>query len=100
MIYIFDVDGTVLSLVPPQQYQLAKPILARILQVNELYDSGHYITYWTGRGSDTGQDWYEYTRAQLLQHGCRFHEFHTRKPHYDIWVDRKAQNAENFFRAT
>jgi len=100
MIYIFDIDGTVLTKVHNSQYQNAKPLPGRIEQVNQLYDQGHYITYWTARGATTGQNWYDFTRAQLLEFGCKFHEFHTKKPHYHVWVDDKAQNAEVFFKAT
>lgn len=100
MIYIFDVDGTILTTVPSGYYAAAKPIPERIAKVNQLYEQGHYIVYWTARGSTTGQDWYDFTRAQLLEYGCKFHEFHTKKPNYHVWVDDKAQNAETFFKAT
>ena len=100
MIYIFDVDGTILNSVQNSDYRNALPIPGRIEHVNRLYDSGHYITYWTARGATTGRDWYEFTRKQLVNYGCKFHEFHTRKPHYHVWVDDKAQNAEQFFQAT
>lgn len=100
MIYIFDIDGTILTSVHHHDYQNARPIPGRIDRVNQLYDAGNYITYWTARGSESGQDWYDFTRQQLLNYGCRFHEFHTRKPHYHIWVDDKAYNAQDFFKAT
>jgi hypothetical protein len=29
--------------------------------------------------------------------GCKYHEFFTKKPHYHIWVDDKAINANEFF---
>jgi len=100
MIYIFDVDGTILTTVDAHDYHNARPIPGRIERVNKLYESGNYIIYWTARGATTGQDWYAFTEKQLRDFGCRFNEFHTKKPHYHIWVDDKAQNARDFFKAT
>lgn len=97
MIYIFDVDGTVLTSVPHSRYADAKPIPGRIERVNQLYDAGHTIVYWTARGAQSGGDWYEFTLQQLKSFGCKFHHFYTRKPHYNVWVDDKAQNADQFF---
>ena len=38
-------------------YNLARPIQMNIDKINRLYIQGHLITYWTARGSRTGEDW-------------------------------------------
>lgn len=100
MVYIFDVDGTILTNVEDGDYRKSRPIPGRIERVNQLYESGNYIIYWTARGATTGRDWTQYTEQQLRGFGCRFNEFHTKKPHYHVWVDDKARNADDFFKAT
>ena len=99
LVYIFDVDGTIL-LTTNSKYADCVPIPGRIEQVNALYAMGHRIIYWTARGATSGIDWYEFTKQQLDDFGCRYHEFYTRKPHYHVWIDDKAVNAQDFFKAT
>lgn len=99
LVYIFDVDGTIL-LTTTGKYADCVPIPGRIEQVNALYDVGHKIVYWTARGATSHTDWYNFTKQQLDDFGCRYHEFYTRKPHYHVWVDDKAVNAQDFFKAT
>ena len=54
MHYVIDIDGTICS--PKSQtkeYSLAVPYTHRIRIINDLYDAGHTITYWTARGMAT-----------------------------------------------
>ncbi len=81
-----------------REYQYARPMLDRIAKVNELYDQGHKIIYWTARGMTSDTDWSAFTKNQLDKFGCKYHEFWPRKPHYDYWIDDKAINALDFFK--
>jgi len=60
--------------------------------VNELYDEGHEIVYWTARGSCTGIDWEEVTEEQLDEWGCKRHGLKLGKPSFDIFIDDKVLN--------
>ena len=95
LVYIFDIDGTILQ--PAIRYAECIPFPKRIEKVNQLYDAGHKIVYWTARGATSDTDWYSFTKKQLDDFGCKYHEFYTRKPHYHVWVDDKAINASDFF---
>ena len=104
MRYMIDIDGTICE---SQQYNpetdeypdytQSVPYKDRIKQLNDLYDAGHEIYYWTARGTNSGIDWLQYTIAQLESWGVKYHSIQTGKPHYDIWVDDKAREIGNFF---
>lgn len=96
MKYVIDVDGTICTNTNGE-YQLAAPYPKRIAMLNVLYDAGHEIHYWTARGSGSGKDWTELTKAQLDHWGCRYTTWSVGKPSYDVWVDDKAFNPEDFF---
>lgn len=92
--YLIDIDSTVME---GPDYYTSKPIHSRIVKVNRLYDAGNIIIYHTARGATTGLNWFELTYAQLKDAGAKFHELRMGKPHYDVWVDDKAINSEDFF---
>ena len=96
LIYIIDIDGTIVDS-KGSDYRSAKPFTKRIEKVNKLFDEGNRIVYWTARGATSGIDWYAFTEKQLEEFGCKYHELHTKKPHYNVWVDDKAVNAKDFF---
>ena len=89
MRYIVDIDNTICTQTT-SDYPNAHPFLDRIAKINQLFDDGHYIIYWTARGQSTGIDWSELTAQQLQQWGCKHHELWMNKPSYDVWVDDKA----------
>lgn len=98
MHYVIDIDGTICSPKPEGgSYENVTPYIHRIQQINELYDAGHKITYWTARGMATGVDYTQLTQSQLAAWGCKYDELKMRKPSYDVWVDDKAFNSEDFF---
>lgn len=97
MKYIIDIDGTICGNTYGD-YHNATPFTDRIDKINKLFDDGHHITYWTARGGNSGLDWSELTEAQLKEWGCKYHELRMRKPAYDIWVDDKAFNSEDWFK--
>lgn len=89
MRYIIDIDGTICE--SDGDYPTAKPYFDRIKKINELYDEGHVIIYWTARGMKTKTDWTHLTEQQLKEWGCKYHALRMRKPQYDVWIDDKAQ---------
>ena len=89
MIYIIDIDGTICNS-NNSDYLNSEPLLDRIQKINDLYNDGNTIIYWTARGSVSGIDWEDLTKQQLLEWGCLHHELKMNKPNYDVWVDDKA----------
>jgi hypothetical protein len=92
-IYV-DIDNTITETIGTD-YENAKPIVEKISIINELYDKGHTITYWTARGSVSGINFYELTKSQLDNWGVKYHNFMVGKPAYDIFIDDKTINNIN-----
>jgi len=99
MIIFVDIDDTICynDTKNKLDYSLAKPYNDRINKINSLYQEGHQIVYWTARGTKTGQLWFQTTLEQLKSWGCQFHELRMGKPNYDLFIDDKNINSENFF---
>ena len=97
MVIYVDIDNTICSTLDVSDYSSSKPIMENIAKVNSLYDQGHTIVYWTARGSVSGKDFTELTKQQLEQWGVKYHEVKLGKPAYDMFVDDKAINSDNFF---
>ncbi len=95
MIYAFDIDG-VIGITDGTDYVNSKPNRTVIRKVNELYDQGHTIKIFTGRGSFSGIDWYEFTKDQLSGWGVKYHELLTNKPLYDVLIDDRAIPPQQF----
>ena len=75
-------------------------ILSLVGTVNRLYNEGHTIKLFTARGSMSGKDWTEHTAAQMKEWGIKYHELiMNKKPHYDLLVDDKAVNVEDWMRS-
>ena len=110
MNYVIDIDDTICIPGPTDEtkYTDATPIPDRIAKINKLYDEGNRILYLTARGmgkyknsSDLAHiEHYEFTRAQLVSWGCKFHDLSTGtkgrfiKPPYDLVIDDKAKRIE------
>ena len=97
MVYIVDIDSTIFN-TEGSDYENAIPIKDRINRINYLFDQGHTIIYWTARGGQSGIDWYDFTVKQLYKAGCKYSRLLHKKPSYDIWIDDKAINSEDFFK--
>jgi hypothetical protein len=97
MKYTVDIDNTICE-TQGNDYPNSKPLLDRIQKINTLYDAGHEIHYWTARGSNSGVDWLQLTLQQLETWGCKYTTAKTGKPAYDVWIDDKAINAEQYFK--
>jgi hypothetical protein len=76
-------------------YSEAIPHYGNIEKINNLYDEGHTIKYWTARGGTTGIDWFEVTQNQLQQWGCKYHDLSVGdKPPYDLLICDKTKRIE------
>tara|TARA_B100000029_G_scaffold247914_1_gene244852 strand:- start:522 stop:923 length:402 start_codon:yes stop_codon:yes gene_type:complete len=74
------------------------PFPNRIQAVNQLYDDGHHIVYWTARGCLSKIDHTELTRKQLQEWGCKYHALEVgNKPHFNVYICDKSINADEFF---
>jgi hypothetical protein len=99
-IYV-DIDDTICHYVNNNtdlNYINAVPYKDRINKINKLYDDGNTITYWTARGTKTGINWFNITYNQLIKWGCKFHELRMGKPAYDLFIDDKNINSEEYFK--
>jgi len=97
MIIYVDIDETICFYENEREYGKALPIKENIAKINELFDAGNKVIYWTARGSVTGIDWTDTTEQQLNRWGAKHHELKLGKPHYDIFVCDKAINTKVFF---
>jgi len=102
IIYV-DIDETICyheddDATKAREYENAKPYNQRIEKINSLYDDGNTIVYWTARGSVTGLDWTELTKSQLEKWGAKHHQLILGKPYYDLFIDDKNINSEDFFK--
>jgi hypothetical protein len=99
MVIYVDIDETICQYSSERSYDLAEPIKQRIYKVNELYDQGNTIVYWTARGCTTGIDWTDTTKKQLDEWGAKYHELRmNHKPAYDLLICDKAINSNIFFK--
>lgn len=104
MVYVIDIDGTICTN-RDGQYEKADPFPHRIRRVNELYDAGHIIKYFTARGMGrfNGDRFaaidalYQATEDQLNSWGAKYHELILGKPSGDIYIDDKGCNSDHYF---
>lgn len=96
MTIFVDIDNTI-CVTQGSDYPNSKPILKHIDKINQLFKEGHTIIYWTARGGNSKIDWSELTQKQLNDWGCQFHELRMNKPSYDVFIDDKSINPEDFF---
>ncbi len=102
--YVFDIDGTICSL-SDGRYEEAQPFQDRIEKVNELYDAGHTVHFYTARAmgrSNNSQVYAErlllkFTKQQLDSWGVKYHRLFMGKPAGDIYIDDKGEKDEDFF---
>ena len=87
-VYSFDIDG-IIAQTEGSDYPNSKPKPEAIKMINILYDKGHTIKIFTGRGSKSGKDWRVLTEAQLKEWGVKYHELIMGKPDADYFVDDK-----------
>ena len=90
-----DIDETICHYEGPREYHLAIPSKWAINKINDLYDKGNTITYWTARGSvykDKRDEFYKLTKKQLKEWGCKYHHLSVGdKPAYDLLICDKSK---------
>ena len=99
-IYV-DIDETICNYSPkrdksiPTDYSKAFPVNKNIDKINNLYNEGHEIIYWTARGSVTGIDYYDLTKKQLSDWNAKYHKLSVgEKPPYDLLICDKTKRIE------
>ena len=100
-IICFDIDNVICK--KSKKYKNAKPVLSSIKLINELYDRGFTIKILTARYMGTYNDniklvnklKYKETFNQLKKWNVKYTTINMGKPHYDIWIDDKAINAND-----
>jgi hypothetical protein len=97
MIIYVDVDNTICSTPTTAEYEKAQPIYGRIKKINDLYDNGNTIIYWTARGTESKLDWSSLTKKQFEEWGVKYHDLQFNKPVYDLFIDDKNINSDTFF---
>ena len=96
MVIYIDVDETICNSPDKPDYTTSTPIIENISKANKLYDDGNTIIYWTARGTVTGMDWKTTTLNQFKEWGVKFHDLKFGKPYYDLIIDDKNLNTENW----
>jgi phosphatidate phosphatase PAH1 len=106
-IYCIDIDGTICEngACKVCAYEGSMPHLERIEKINQLYEDGHTIKYFTARGMGRYNDdvqkakdkFYNLTKMQLELWGCKYHELIMGKPSADYYIDDKAIKDNDFF---
>ena len=93
-----DIDNTICTTVDGD-YENSKPMMDRIEYFNWLQEAELCeVHYWTARGANSGKDWSELTKRQLDEWGAKRSSLRCDKPAYDLWIDDKAVNSEDFFK--
>lgn len=92
----FDIDGTVMTQGSPEKdYRDAIAIPEMVQYVNQLYNSGHEIYFFTARHFKH----FKYTQESLIKAGFKFDGLVMNKISCDLYVDDKGfrmnKNIEN-----
>ena len=99
MIIYVDIDDTICYYENNNDidYSNAIPYTERIEKINKLFNEDNTIIYWTARGTKTGINWFKITLEQLNKWNCKFHELRMNKPVYDLFIDDKNINSNEYF---
>ena len=95
--YLIDIDGTITEDVPneePERMATCEPFPDALKTLNEWYDEGHIITFFTSRLEEHR----EITETWLNKHGFKFHGMVMGKPrggNYH-WVDNHMVRATRY----
>jgi len=98
MTVFVDIDETICFYESKEKrlgYRNANPNMKNIAKINKLYDDGHEIVYWTARGAVSKIDYFDLTKNQLNEWGCKYHKLSVgEKPHYDLLICDKTKRIE------
>jgi hypothetical protein len=93
--FCIDIDGTFAE-TEGNDYLHSQPKRDMINKINRLYNEGHTIKIFTGRGYTSGMNWREFTKIQLTNWGVRYHELIFGKPSCDYIVDNLVLSPDEF----
>ena len=99
MVIYVDIDETICKTPKNRDYSKSKPLKNNIKKINDLFERGHTIVYWTARGSSSGKDHSRITKQQLYNWNVKYDELKMGKPMYDLFICDKAINSIDFFAA-
>jgi len=90
-IIIIDIDGTICDEVPTFQKSMAKAKPNAVKNINKLYKYNTIVLY-------TARSWAEYkmTESWLKTNKIKYNLLICGKPIYDIWIDDRAIQFENW----
>jgi len=97
MNYLIDIDGTITDDIPneePERMLTCAPYPDALETLNNWYDQGHIITFFTSRTEEHR----EYTERWLKEHGFKYHGLLMNKPrggNYH-WIDNHMVRATRF----
>lgn len=95
--YLIDIDGTITEDVPneePERMATCAPFPDALVTLNEWYDDGHIICFFTSRTEEHR----EVTENWLKQHGFKYHSLLMGKPrggNYH-WIDNHMVRATRY----
>ena len=84
-----DIDDTITT---GKGYETCQPKVQMIQRLNDFYDAGHNVVYWTARGMVAGRDWYAHTKKQLNSWGAKHTLLVMKKPFFNIFLEDKSMN--------
>lgn len=105
MIMVLDIDGTICEEDTPNVEE-RRPYLYRIQKINELYNAGNEIIYYTSRGmkscnndpTEAEKKYRGITEKQLWDWNAKYHRLVFGKPNADVYIDNKNILLEDFIK--
>ena len=97
MVIYVDIDYTICyyNNQNDDNYSNAIPSYDNIKKINDLFDNGNTIIYWSARGSLTKINWFDITKKQLDDWGCKYHRLSVgEKPPYDLLICDKTKRID------
>ncbi len=87
-----DIDGTILSQGSPEQdYRDAEVLPEMLVVINDLYDAGHELYFFTARHFKH----FLFTEKVLKEAGFKYHGLIMGKPSCDLYIDDKGFRMQN-----
>lgn len=93
--FCFDIDNTICTTYG-SEYSSSKPKKKKIKFINNLYNQGHHIIFFTARGmgslrsvTKAKKKYYNFTKKQLLNWGAKYNKLILGKPSWDYFIDDK-----------